>query len=52
MYGSTDTRIQRAALHCGILDFVHPVTKETMHFEVPPPDDMTELINIIYSDNR
>ena len=52
MYGSTDTRIQRAALHCGILDFVHPVTKETMHFEVPPPDDMTGLINIIYSDSR
>ncbi len=44
MYGSTDMRSGRAALHCGILDFVHPVTGETMHFEVPVPDDMAELI--------
>lgn len=45
MYGSTDTRISRAALHCGILDFVHPVTGEPLHFEVPMPDDMASLVN-------
>lgn len=44
MYGSTDTRIQRAALHCGILDFIHPVTGDKMHYEVPMPEDMMNLI--------
>ena len=44
MYGSDDKRIDRAALHCGILDFRHPVTAEKMHFEVPMPDDMIKLI--------
>ena len=43
MYGSTDMRINRAALHCGILDFVHPVTGEKMHYEVPMPEDMMNL---------
>ena len=46
MYGSDDTRIGRAALHCGILDFIHPVTGEKMHFEVPMPEDMAKIINI------
>ncbi len=44
MYGSTDMRVSRAALHCGILDFVHPVSGETMHFEVPVPEDMENVI--------
>ena len=44
MYGSTDTRVSRAALHCGILDFAHPVTGENMHFEVPMPEDMKKII--------
>lgn len=44
MYGSDDKRIARAALHCGILDFIHPVTGEQLHFEVPLPDDMQCLI--------
>lgn len=44
MYGSDDKRIGRAALHCGILDFDHPVTGEKMHFEVPFPDDFNSLL--------
>lgn len=44
MYGSDDKRIGRAALHCGVLDFVHPVTGEKMHFEVPFPDDFKALL--------
>ena len=44
MYGSDDKRIGRAALHCGILDFVHPVTGEQLHFEVPYPDDFKALL--------
>ncbi len=44
MYGSDDKRISRAALHCGVLDFVHPVTGTKMHFEVPFPDDFKSLL--------
>ena len=44
MYGSDDKRIGRAALHCGILDFIHPVTGDKMHYEVPMPEDMMNLI--------
>lgn len=44
MYGSDDKRIGRAALHCGILDFTHPVTNEQMHFEVPMPEDMKKIM--------
>ncbi len=44
MYGSADMRVNRAALHCGILDFVHPVSGEAMHFEVPVPEDMENVI--------
>ena len=31
---------QRVALHAEILGFQHPVTKESMFFQVPLPDDM------------
>ena len=30
-------------LHAEVLDFVHPVTGEKMHFRAPLPDDMSEL---------
>lgn len=43
MYGSSDTTIDRAALHCATLDFIHPVTGENMHFEVDIPEDMDRL---------
>ncbi len=33
----------RQALHAAILGFVHPVTKETLRFEAPPPDDFERL---------
>ena len=35
----------RQALHAATLGFVHPKTKETLRFEVPLPDDMSNLIN-------
>lgn len=44
MYGSTDNRILRAALHCGEIDFIHPVTNDKMHFEVPYPEDFAAII--------
>ena len=34
----------RQALHAAELGFVHPVTKEALHFEAPLPEDMAGLI--------
>ena len=36
----------RQALHAKTLGFVHPTTKEYMHFESVLPDDMQELIDM------
>ena len=44
MYGSTDTAIRRAALHCAKLTLTHPVTRETLTFCAPPPEDMAALL--------
>lgn len=35
----------RQALHAKTLGFVHPRTKEVMHFDSPIPDDMTALLD-------
>jgi 23S rRNA pseudouridine1911/1915/1917 synthase len=37
----------RQALHAALLGFVHPVTRETLRFEAPLPDDMTGLISAL-----
>ncbi|TWG98044.1 23S rRNA pseudouridine1911/1915/1917 synthase [Mesorhizobium sp. J18] len=34
----------RQALHARLLAFRHPVSKETMRFEAPPPQDLSELV--------
>lgn len=34
----------RQALHAATLGFEHPVTKDTLSFEAPMPDDMAELV--------
>lgn len=44
MYGSTDSRISRPALHCGKLSFIHPVTCEPMNFSASLPDDISSLL--------
>ncbi|MBK8198035.1 MAG: RluA family pseudouridine synthase [Acidobacteria bacterium] len=36
--------MDRQALHAAVLGFVHPVTGETLRFEVPVPPDMAALI--------
>ena len=38
--------ISRQALHSWKLDFIHPVTKEPMHFESPLPADMSAVVNV------
>jgi 23S rRNA pseudouridine1911/1915/1917 synthase len=44
MYGEPDSRITHQALHCCYCRFVHPVTGETLEFEVEPPDDFLSVI--------
>ena len=40
---------RRQALHAFLLQFEHPSTGETMHFEAPPPADMERLIDALRS---
>ena len=46
MYGGSRDLICRQALHCGQLDFTHPITGKPMHFSIPLPDDMATLCGI------
>lgn len=46
MYGGSRDLISRQALHCGQLDFNHPMTGEHIHFSVPLPEDMAALCGI------
>lgn len=46
MYGGSRDLIGRQALHCGQLDFTHPITGEPMHFSIPLPEDMAALCGI------
>lgn len=53
MYGATDMSIPRAALHCGEISFLHPVTREKLMFNAPLPDDMkTEADKITGKNNK
>lgn len=38
--------IKRQALHSYSLDFIHPITKEPMHFTAPLPDDMIQALKL------
>ncbi len=44
MYGTADKDIDRQALHCRSLSFIHPVTNEKMFFEAEIPEDMKRLL--------
>ena len=37
----------RQALHAAVLGFVHPVTKEAVRFEAPPPADFEALLRVL-----
>lgn len=39
--------LTRQALHAAVLGFVHPITKETLRFEAPLPDDMADLLRAL-----
>ena len=41
--------IKRQALHAKRLGLVHPITKETLQFEIPLPEDMQNLLEKLKS---
>ena len=34
---------RRQALHAHTLGFIHPITKEALHFKAPPPSDFQSI---------
>lgn len=44
LYGIKALGIDRQALHASRLSFIHPRTKEKMHFEAPLPPDLEALL--------
>ncbi len=50
VYGKRDPRLpvfKRQALHATRLGLVHPVSGRTMQWEVPMPEDMLELVDLL-----
>lgn len=43
MYGGSLKYIKRQALHCGKMEFIHPITKEKIKIESKIPDDIEKL---------
>lgn len=50
MYGGSRQLIDRQALHCGEVSFVHPTSGENMHFSADIPPDMHKLPPICIGD--
>lgn len=44
LYGGNRAHINRQALHCAYLKFIHPVTGEICSFSAPLPKDMQRLL--------
>ena len=44
LYGFSSNLISRQALHSYKLEFIHPISKEKMCFEIELPDDMKLLV--------
>lgn len=43
-YGGRTDIIKRQALHCSKMQFDHPITSQTMNFELGLPEDMTDTL--------
>lgn len=50
LYGGSQIFLNRQALHCRHLNFLHPVLGKTMEFSVPIPEDMETLLQISTDD--
>lgn len=46
LYYPQDHTMNRQALHCCRLKFVHPISGENMTFEAPLPDDMANIMSL------
>lgn len=46
MYGQVSELIDRQALHCAVIAFEHPVSKEPMEVTCPLPEDMAKLCEL------
>ncbi len=42
--------IADVALHARVLGFVHPVTGQELEFSAPPPDNFTQILNLLRDD--
>ncbi|MBP3255681.1 MAG: RluA family pseudouridine synthase [Clostridia bacterium] len=47
LYGGKMDLINRQALHCNKLSFIHPITKENINLEADFPTDILEIVNKI-----
>ena len=45
LYGNSSDLIDRQALHCNTVTFIHPISKKQITVIAPIPDDMKKLIN-------
>ena len=43
---------RRQALHAAKLGLVHPRTREDMMFEAPWPEDFTQLVEVLRTENK
>lgn len=44
LYGGSTEFIHRQALHCSEISFIHPITNDKMHFQLPIQEDMQRVI--------
>lgn len=44
LYGGHLTKMERQALHCSELSFLHPISKERLCFKAPIPKDMLKVL--------
>ncbi len=47
LYGGNTSLLNRQALHCGMVSFIHPVTNRLIKVEAPFPDDIQKIIDMI-----
>ena len=50
LYGKSSSLIDRQALHCSKLEFIHPISKQNLTFDCPLENDLQILANHLFSD--
>jgi len=49
LYNPKDSRMKRQALHAGNLNFIHPITGQTLTLLAPFPEDMLQFFQMVIS---